>query len=106
MKTKFTLLFSLFAFVALGQSNWQAKFEQMDNMLPTPNQYRTGSGEPGPDYWQQKADYKIKIELDDENQKITGSEEITYYNNLLLPAIPVGTIRSERKRASKLKLTY
>jgi len=53
----------------------------MDNMLPTPNQYRTGSGEPGPDYWQQKADYKIKVELDDENQRITGSEVITYYNN-------------------------
>ena len=53
----------------------------MDNMLPTPNQYRTGSGEPGPNYWQQKADYKIKVELDDENQKITGSEIITYHNN-------------------------
>jgi len=67
--------------VAFGQRNWNGKFEQMDNMLPTPNQYRTGSGEPGPDYWQQKADYKIKVELDDENQRITGSEVITYYNN-------------------------
>ena len=50
-------------------------------MLPTPNQYRTGSGEPGPAYWQQKADYKIKVELDDENQRVTGSEVVTYFNN-------------------------
>lgn len=82
MKKTLTLVLTLCSFIAFGQNNqWEGKFEQMDNMLPTPNQYRTGSGEPGPAYWQQKADYKIKVELDDENQKITGSETITYYNN-------------------------
>lgn len=81
MKKTFTLTLLFCSLVAFGQRNWNGKFEQMDNMLPTPNQYRTGSGEPGPDYWQQKADYKIKVELDDENQRITGSEVITYYNN-------------------------
>lgn len=59
---------------------WQGKFEQLDHLLPTPNSYRTGSGAPGEEYWQQKADYEIKVTLDDENQKITGSEKITYFN--------------------------
>ena len=50
-------------------------------MLPTPNEYRTASGAPGHRYWQQKADYVISVALDDKNQRITGSEKITYKNN-------------------------
>ena len=57
------------------------KFEQMETMLPTPNSYRTASGAPGHEYWQQKADYVIDVELDDENQTISGFEVITYTNN-------------------------
>lgn len=60
---------------------WQGKFEQLDQLLPTPNAYRTGSGAPGPKYWQQRADYIINAELNDDNQSITGSENITYFNN-------------------------
>ncbi len=60
---------------------WQGKFEQLGQILPTPNEYRTGSGSPGPEYWQQQADYVITAELNDENQSITGSETITYTNN-------------------------
>lgn len=60
---------------------WQGKFEQLDQTLPTPNEYRSGSGAPGPRYWQQKADYSISVELSDDNQSITGSEIITYHNN-------------------------
>ena len=60
---------------------WQGKFEQLGQTLPTPNEYRTGSGAPGPKYWQQKADYTIAIELNDNNQSITGIETITYTNN-------------------------
>lgn len=60
---------------------WQGKFEQLDYLLPTPNEYRTGSGAPGPHYWQQKADYNIAVELNDDNQTITGRETITYHNN-------------------------
>src|SRR6185369_16264355 len=63
------------------QKQWQGKFEQLDQMLPTPNGYRSSSGAPGVDYWQQRADYIIQVELNDENQSITGSETITYYNN-------------------------
>jgi hypothetical protein len=60
---------------------WQGKFEQLDQTLPTPNEYRTGAGTPGPKYWQQKADYVISVELNDANQSITGKETITYTNN-------------------------
>ncbi len=57
------------------------KFKQMYDLLATPNMYRTASGAPGPEYYQQQADYKIDIELDDKNQKLYGSETITYTNN-------------------------
>jgi len=67
--------------VAQDAPKWQGKFEQLGQMLPTPNEYRTGSGSPGPKYWQQRADYVISAELNDENQSITGSETITYHNN-------------------------
>lgn len=60
--------------------NANTRFEQMGNELPTPNTYRTASGAPGKDYWQQRADYDIKAELDDANQKIIGTEVITYTN--------------------------
>jgi hypothetical protein len=62
-------------------SNHGNKFEQLGNILATPNEYRTASGAPGPKYWQQRADYNIKCELDEKNLKLTGSETITYYNN-------------------------
>ncbi len=57
------------------------KFRQLEEILPTPNEYRTASGAPARSYWQQRADYKIRVQLDDSKQKITGSETITYYNN-------------------------
>ena len=86
MKIRF--LFAFF-FISLGvfaqgppPSNYNAntRFEQMGNQLPTPNTFRTASGAPGKDYFQNKADYDIKAELDDVNQKIIGSEIITYTN--------------------------
>ena len=62
-------------------SNHGNKFEQLGTILPTPNEYRTASGAPGPKYWQQRADYDIKCELDEANLKLNGSETITYFNN-------------------------
>jgi Peptidase family M1 domain len=49
--------------------------------LPAANSIRTGSGAPGPDYWQQKVDYVIRASLDTVAQKLTGDERITYTNN-------------------------
>ena len=62
-------------------SNHGNKFEQLGTILPTPNEYRTASGAPGNKYWQQRADYNIKCELDEKNTKLSGAETITYYNN-------------------------
>ncbi|MBC5839995.1 M1 family metallopeptidase [Flavobacterium sp. F-380] len=57
------------------------KFSQMYDLLATPNMFRNAAGAPGPAYYQQQADYKIDIELDDKNSKLTGAETITYHNN-------------------------
>nr|MDA3823403.1 M1 family metallopeptidase [Bacteroidales bacterium] len=57
------------------------KFKQLRTELVTPNVYRNASGKPGHQYWQQRADYSIVLKLDDQNQKIEGTEVITYYNN-------------------------
>lgn len=62
-------------------SNHGNKFEQLGTILPTANEYRTASGAPGPKYWQQRADYNIKCELDEANLTLKGVETITYYNN-------------------------
>jgi peptidase M1-like protein len=63
-----------------GHTN-RSKFKQMYEEFATPNTYRSASGAPGPDYYQQQADYKMNIELDDKNTKIYGTETITYTNN-------------------------
>ncbi len=59
----------------------QNRFRQMYQEFSTPNTYRSASGAPGPDYYQQQADYVMDIELDDKNTRIYGEETITYYNN-------------------------
>ena len=84
----FTMLLTGFYFVGLAQnmqnnpgSNHGNQFEQLGTIMPTPNEYRTASGAPGPKYWQQRVDYDIKCELDEPNLKLKGSETITYFNN-------------------------
>ncbi|GAK95558.1 Zn-dependent aminopeptidase [Nonlabens tegetincola] len=57
------------------------KFRQLYQEFSTPNQYRSASGAPGPAYYQQRADYKMDIKLDDANHHIYGYETITYTNN-------------------------
>jgi len=64
---------------AVGHTN-NNKFKQLKDKLATPNSFRTASGAPGKDYYQQQVDYVMNIELDDENQKLYGHEEITYTN--------------------------
>ena len=81
-----TCLFALFLLLpatAFAQSKTYPsdKFKQMDELLPTPNEQRTASGAPGNRYWQQRADYDIKVEIDDIKQRLSASETITYQNN-------------------------
>jgi len=88
MKKLFSFLVMLTGLFATAQniqnnpgSNHGNKFEQLGVILPTPNEYRTASGAPGPKYWQQRADYDIKCELDEDKLTLKGSEAITYWNN-------------------------
>ena len=89
MKKVLSVSLILFSYLTLMSQNVQNnpnsnhgnKFEQLGIILPTPNEYRTASGAPGPKYWQQRVDYDIKCELDEPNNKLTGSETITYFNN-------------------------
>jgi hypothetical protein len=57
------------------------KFRQLSELLPTPNDYRTASGAPGHRYWQQRANYDIDVQLNDQTQQLTGRETITYTNH-------------------------
>ena len=91
IKYCFASMLFLFAGIALAQEEApkekepghynQSKFRQLYEEFATPNTYRSASGAPGPDYYQQQADYKMDIVLDDKNAKIFGEETITYYNN-------------------------
>jgi len=74
------LIMSILAAWGQPSSQWGQKFEQLGPELPTPNTYRTASGSPGKDYWQQRADYKIELILDDVKQEIKATEAITYFN--------------------------
>ena len=65
---------------AQSTSNHGNKFEPIDHLLPAPNNYRGMDGAPGPQYWQQRCDYDIEATLDTEQQRLDGSELITYYN--------------------------
>ena len=66
--------------VPIGHKN-DNKFKQLYEEFSTPNRYRTASGSPGKDYYQQKVDYTMNIILDDDNSKLYGDENINYKNN-------------------------
>lgn len=75
-------LFGLMCCTVFAQENInQSRFRQLGQELPTPNVYRTGAGSPGHEYYQQRADYQMKIHLNDETQRIDGEERISYVNN-------------------------
>ncbi|MDB4120846.1 M1 family metallopeptidase [Gammaproteobacteria bacterium] len=88
IRSKFFLFF-IFAsftnlsFAAIDQSKgfFEDKFRQLDEFFPSPNLSRPATGEPGPMYWQQRADYKIQIKLNEDARSVEGSETITYTNN-------------------------
>ncbi|MFT7627073.1 MAG: hypothetical protein ACI9OS_000718 [Ulvibacter sp.] len=63
-----------------GHSNVN-RFKQLYEEFSTPNVYRSANGAPGPQYYQQQADYVMDIVLDDQQAKISGFETITYTNN-------------------------
>lgn len=107
MKRDVLLLLLIFIVSAVwAQEDFKGrKFEQMGTMLPTPNTYRTASGAPGHAYWQQKADYRIEVELNDDNQTLHGYEEITYTNNSPDP-LPYLWLQLEQNMRSPDSDTY
>jgi len=81
-KLNFFVLFLFLTTYICAQDNLNnSKFKQLYEKLPTPNVYRTASGAPGHEYYQQKADYQINVELDEEKNILEGNEIITYTNN-------------------------
>jgi hypothetical protein len=77
----FFILVLLTSYVCAQDNLNNSKFKQLYEELPTPNVYRTASGAPGHEYYQQKADYVINVELDEEKNILKGDEVITYTNN-------------------------
>lgn len=74
---------SLFLCVGLfAQTKYDHKEAFNPQFYPYPgNDYRSASGEPGPKYWQNRADYKIACTLDTGTHKVSGEVEIAYTNN-------------------------
>ncbi|MFT5191316.1 MAG: hypothetical protein ACI9DF_004155 [Verrucomicrobiales bacterium] len=63
----------------------QDPFRQLGELLPTPTDYRAASGAPGHRYWQQRADYDIKVRLLEDRHTLVAEETITYHNNSPMP---------------------
>ncbi|MFC3095354.1 M1 family peptidase [Alteromonas sediminis] len=77
------LLLSAVSYAGIQQTkgDFEDKFRQLDEVLPTPNVYRNAAGEPGHAYWQQKVDYKIQVRLVEEKRRLEASQQVTYKNN-------------------------
>ena len=68
--------------IVSAQSNYDHRKAFDPNFYPqTGNDYRSASGQPGPKYWQNRADYKINCTLDTAAHKVSGEVEIFYTNN-------------------------
>ena len=87
MKNSCIVLLAFFSVFALShgahqtKGTFEDKFRQLEEKYPDPNMYRPATGEPGKLYWQQQADYKISIVLNEDDRSLSGSEVITYKNN-------------------------
>lgn len=85
MKNKFiltALLFMLSVSLLAQSSKYNAKEAFNPHFYPYPGtEYRSASGEPGPKYWQNRADYKIECTIDTVQHEIRGKQELTYTNN-------------------------
>jgi len=82
-----------------GHTN-TSKFRQLYDLLPSPNSYRAADGAPGPDYYQNRADYVMQIELIDDKQPVLkGEETIIYYNNSPQPLEHLWVQLDQNRRA-------
>ena len=84
MKNIFSFLLSFISVLSFAQTD--SKYDPHALFTPlfypsSVNEYRSAAGEPGPKYWQNRANYQINASLDDIKNEITGSVTITYINN-------------------------
>ncbi|MBU2881443.1 M1 family metallopeptidase [Psychrosphaera sp. B3R10] len=63
------------------KGDFEDKFRQLDEILPTPNVYRAATGEAGEKYWQQQVNYDIKVKLDEDKRRLDAKQTIEYQNN-------------------------
>lgn len=79
------LLVALASAAASGHAQSPASVADSSHFRPLqlagPNEYRSGSGRPGPKYWQQRVDYRISATLDPVKNEVRGSETIHYVNH-------------------------
>jgi len=81
-KLLFSVVILLTTIISFAQSTYDAKEAFNPQFYPYPgNDFRSASGEPGPKYWQNVADYKINCTLDTLQHSVTGNVELTYTNN-------------------------
>ncbi|MES2893831.1 MAG: M1 family metallopeptidase [Bacteroidota bacterium] len=88
MKSILSCFFALVSLMAIGQTELEPETEYDPHALFSPLFYPSGStttrsatGEPGIGYWQNRADYLIKVQLNDVSHEIKGTVTITYKNN-------------------------
>jgi hypothetical protein len=75
-------IFNFIVVISFAQSKYDHKAAFDPNFYPhAANQYRSASGQPGPSYWQNRADYKISTTLDTLAHSVSGTVEIIYTNN-------------------------
>ncbi|SEJ20896.1 hypothetical protein SAMN05192553_102930 [Cyclobacterium xiamenense] len=89
------LLFSVSWASAQVTENNQDDFD--DFMYKRGSAYRSASGIPGPDYWQNRADYSLEVSLDEDEHLLAGKVQISYTNNSPEP-LPFIWIHLEQNR--------
>ena len=79
--SSFLAMPSAHAAIQQTKGDFEDKFRQLDEVLPTPNVYRNAAGEPGHQYWQQQVDYDIDVTLLEDKRRLEAKETIVYQNN-------------------------
>lgn len=80
MLTRALPILAVIGFVVSTGGAAVEKFQQSDQMLPSPNAQRNAAGAPGSGYWQNRADYAIEVTLDEKAHRLSGRATITYQN--------------------------
>jgi hypothetical protein len=86
---------AIFAFVGNSYAQESPKYDYTEAFKPffypqTGTETRSASGQPGHKYWQNSADYQLNVSLNEANNELTGSAEITYTNNSLTNWVSFG----------------